>query len=125
MMIRNLQESDISQLREIHSCHFADEFPFEDFLQNIIASFVVVDNDQIIAASSVRKIAESIVITNKDASPRKRVHALSQILQADMFACARNDYSQLHAFVQDNIWLRHLLKIGFRPTKGSALVLNL
>jgi hypothetical protein len=41
------------------------------------------------------------------------------------FITKRAGFSQLHVFVQDKDWLKHLEKVGFKPTAGQSLVLSL
>lgn len=125
-MIRALHTDDIDQLREIHAKYFYNEFEFPDFLNNFLCAFVVVNSEgSIISGGGVRAIAESIVITNKDFPVEERRTALYQILDVSEWLTRKADFNQLHAFVQDEQWQRHLEKVGFHPTKGRALVLEL
>jgi hypothetical protein len=125
MIIRALQESDLNQLKEIHACFYKDEFDLPDFFNKFLCSFVVIDDDTIISAGGVRTIAESIIITNKNVSVKTRREALYHILQASMFTCGSSGYDQLHAFIQDDNWQKHLVKIGFKSCKGNAIFLNI
>lgn len=126
MNIRALRPEDIDQLRNIHSSYFKEQFEFPDFLNNFLCAFVVIDDsDTIISAGGVRAIAESIIITDKSYPIKERRSALYQVLDASCFISKRASFDQLHAFIQDDNWLRHLQKIGFSRTKGQALVLNI
>lgn len=125
-MIRALQPNDIDELRKIHGKYFSQEFIFPDFLNNFLCAFVVTnDKNHIVCGGGVRLIAESILITDKDHSPRERVMALHQVLDASEWLTKRSDFNQLHAFIQDDKWKKCLIRKGFHPTKGEALVLEL
>jgi len=125
MNIRSLQLEDIEVIRKIHETHFKNEFEFPDFLNNFLCAFVVENEDgRIISAGGVRAIAESIIVTDKSYPIKDRRAALYQVLDASCFLTKQASFDQLHAFIQDANWLRHLQKIGFSPTKGQALVLN-
>ena len=126
MKIRSLQESDFGQLRDIHARFYKDEFSFPDFIDNYLCSFAVVNHDgQIISASGIRTILESVAITDKRFSVRDRRKALLEILHASTYISSKNGFNQIHAFIQDESWLKHLEKYGFIPTKGFPLVLDL
>jgi hypothetical protein len=126
MNIRAVQQSDFERIRQVYDAFFSDEFEFPDFLSNYLCAFVVEDSDQrLIAAAGVRTLAEVVAITNKDRSTRERRQALLEILKASAFTCSIKGYDQIHAFVQDYDWLRHLFKVGFRTTAGESLVFHL
>lgn len=126
MNIRVINLNDINQLREIHQKHYKDEFEFPDFFDNFLSSFVVTDgDDKIITGGGVRTIAESVIITDKDYQIPKRRKALHEMLAASAFTASSREYKQLHAFIQDNKWLRHLKRVGFKETVGKSIVLNL
>lgn len=125
-MIRYLESSDLNELREIHSRHFASEFTFPDFCKSFMHCFVSTDDDgKIICAGGIKTIAEAAVLTNKDYSVRRRRTALYEILQATMFAANNSGFDQIHAFIQDDMWSKHLKEIGFHNCKGESLYLNL
>lgn len=124
-IIRPITDEDISRLKVIHSRYFSKEFDFPDFFTNFLSSFVVTDNnDDIIVGGGVRVITEAVIVTNKDFSPKKRREALLEIMRASMFTSSLRGFNELHAFVQDEKWLSHLTKIGFRKSKGQALVIG-
>jgi len=125
MTLRPLTLEDTNELKEIHRKFFSQEFEFPDFFNNYLSSFVVTDtNNEILVGGGVRVIAEAVLITNKDFSPKKRREALLTTLQASMFTSNLRGFDQLHAFVQDERWLNHLERIGFRKSKGQALVIG-
>lgn len=126
MNIRALKEEDVDKIREIHSRFYKHEFEFPDFLNNFLCSFIVSDDKEgIITAGGVRLIAEVIAITDKGKSVRKRRSGLYQVLDASMFITKKADFNELHAFIQDEKWYNHLKSIGFLPSKGKSLVLEL
>ncbi len=124
MIIRNYQDSDLEQLKQIHERYYKEEFSITEFYQNFISLFSVVDDDKIISVGGVRNIAESVIVTNKSFSPRQRREALLQMLQAQSYTTNKNGFNQLHAFVQDKFWEAQLIDYGFKPCKGSAVYIG-
>lgn len=126
MQIRSIQRDDIPRLKEIHQKFYKDEFDFEEFNDKYLMIVVILDeNDNIIECLGARTIVELVAITNKDFSVRKRREALLKGLQAISHLIKGFGYSQLHAFIQDKEWLKHLGKYKFRNCKGNALYLDL
>ena len=125
MNIRELKSTDVNVIREIHDKYFKTEFELPDFFDKFLCAFVVTDsNDIIISSGGVRLIPESILITNKDFSVRTRREALYRILDASVYVTKNHGYSQLHAFIQDDIWKQQLKKIGFNSCKGDAIYID-
>jgi hypothetical protein len=124
MSIRLIQNQDFREIYRIWEKFYSTEFEFPDFMKNYINTFVVHEGKSIISVAGIRTITEIVAITNKDKTVKDRQEALHQILWASKFTCARKGYDQLHAFVQDMNWKRHLQKVGFRPTVGQALVID-
>lgn len=124
MNIRPMEIDDLTELRDLHSKFFSKDFPFPDFLNNYLSSFVVTDDDKIITGGGVRLIAEAVIVTDKEYDINKRRKALIEMLRASMFICGIKDFDQLHAFVTDEKWKRHLLKQGFKVAKGQTLVIG-
>ena len=124
MIVRAIQAGDFQQLRDIHEKFYDAEFNLPDFVTNFAGAFVIEDGQQIITICSLRRIAEVIAVTNKDLSVRRRVQALLIGSEAIKFLAQKENFDQIHAFVQDEAWESILLKAGFNPTKGKSLVLN-
>lgn len=126
-MIRALARKDFDKAIEIHRKYYKEEFEFPGFLDKFLCAFVVEDEDskEIVAIGGLRTITESILITDKDFSPRIRKIALQEILAASMFFTEKFEYKEIHAFIQDSEWEHHLRKIGFKDTVGKSLVLGL
>lgn len=120
-----LTESDLKMVEELHAKGFAEEFDLPDFSRGFLSAFKVTNAEgQVIAISGVKPIAESIVLTDKEATVRQRTEALIEILQASTYVCKKFDFTQLHCFITDEEYKKHLQKFGFKPTKGQALVRN-
>lgn len=124
MIIRSFQDDDFEKLKQIHERFYKDEFSFNDFCHAFINFFVVMEDTEIVCAGGVRAIAESVIMTNQDAKPRIKQRALTQMLQAQLFTCGRAKFTQLHAFVQDRNWERHLIDAGFKSCKGRAVFIE-
>jgi len=124
-MIREIQVGDLEQLKWIHAKYYKDQFEFPDFLEHFLCVFTVTDNSgSIITTGGVRTVIESIAITDQSRSVRVRRRALYELLAASQYVISKSGYEHLHAFIQDEKWYNHLLKIGFVPTKGKALVIG-
>lgn len=125
-MIRELRNVDIEKIRKIHSEFYQNEFEFPDFFNNFLCAFVVMDDtSNIITVGGVRPIAEAVIMTDKSFSVRDRRTALYQMLDASEYVARHSNFRELHAFIQDEKWYKHLVKNGFLPTKGKPLVLEL
>jgi len=124
MIIRSFDPRDYEKLQRIHERFYKEEFSFDDFCSKFMDFFVVVENDEIVLAGGVRAIAESVIMTNKDIPVEIKRRALLTMLQTQLFTCGKLGYSQLHAFIQDDNWKRHLIKAGFKPCKGDALFIE-
>ena len=125
MNIRCFDESDTKELKKIHEKFFKSEFSFPDFTKGFTCAFTVYDAYGIIASGGIKPILEAIVMTNKDRGIKDKREGLYNLMQACNYITKVEGYNQMHAFVQDRKWLRHLVKVGFNPTKGQALVLDL
>jgi hypothetical protein len=110
------------ELKKIHTKFFNDEFSLPDFLKNYLCAVTVEDAQGIITVGGVRNIAEAVAITNKDRSVRDRRDALMTLWRAFNYIAQAHNHKELHAFIQDETWLKHLLNAGFRRTKGIAVV---
>lgn len=123
--IRAIRVEDFNKIKKIYETYFANQFEFPDFVRNYIAAFVVEDDGEVIVVGGVRTIAEAVMITNKDIPTVDRREAMISILTALSHMSKLDGHDQLHAFVQEDKWKRHLIRVGFRPTKGEALVIDL
>lgn len=126
MILRRMNPADINELKRIHDKFFSKEFNFNDLFGNSLSSLVVTDdNDKILVGGQIRVITEACIITDKDIKIEERRRALYRVLDAFKFSATSKGFDQLHAFVQDKDWLRHLKRVGFVETKGQSLVLSI
>jgi hypothetical protein len=124
-IVRQLRETDLPQLRKIHEEYYKNEFDMDELFENSIGLFAVTDEqDNIICVTSIRPIAEAVLMTDKNRTVRERRSALFMVLDVAEFITKKAGFEQLHVFIQDEQWIRHLTKaeVGFKPTAGKALV---
>ena len=127
MIIRGFQETDIKELLRIHK-QYESEFSVEEFnTDNYTALFSVEDekSNQLITAGGIRLIPEIVMVTDKERSTKTRREALVRSLEVSEFIARRNNYTDLHAFVQDEVWLNQLIKHDFVRTAGTSLVFRI
>jgi len=123
-MIREFWPRDLSEIEQIHSKFYQNEFPLPNFSKFLMA-FSVLHDDKIVLSGGVRPILEAIAITDKDTSVRVRCAALYELLQASMFTAGRCGYDQIHTTVINNDkWSNQLIKAGFKPVNGQVLVIE-
>ncbi len=126
MRIRSLQLEDLSEIEDIHKRFFADEFPIPNFTDKFFGSFVITDdNDGILVAGGVRPITECVIVTDKSRNHSLLGKALLEAIQVSGFISRRHGFIELHAFVQDEKFAKHLVKHEFRQTVGKSFVLDL
>jgi hypothetical protein len=126
VITRAIRLEDVDQLKIIHEKFYKDEFEFPDFFNKFVSSFVVTDDENnIISGGGVRTIIESIILTNKNCSVADRREALYEMLRVSAGTIKLNGYHELHAFIQDEVWMNHLKRAGFVETVGKSLVLSL
>lgn len=115
---------DFSRIQAIHERFYKEEFPISD-LASLTCGFCVVDeHDEVVTAGGVRPIIEAVIVTDKDVDIGLRRLSLLSMLNTASITTRAMGYSQLHAFVQDDSWQRHLIKYGFKPTVGKSLVIS-
>ena len=125
MNLRAINPDDIENIKKIHDEHFSHEFSFEEFRYQYLNAFLVEDDNGIISAGGIRNICEAVIVTDKSRTVRDRKDALLCMLHASISTIDKIGYNQLHAFVQDETFMRHLILAGFKETKGKALVLEI
>ena len=125
MIARAITQDDYTQLKELHEKFYKDEFTLPDFVKNYLLGFVVEEHGNIITIGGIRTIAEVILVTDKSQSVRVRRDSLLEALRVAALTARNNKFDQIHAFIQDPKWKRHLEKVGFHETKGTALVLEI
>lgn len=123
-MIRAIMKRDLCKILEIHKKFYAQEFPIDD-LRTLTCGYCVVDgNDVVITAGGIRPIMEAVIVTDKDVDIGLRRLALLSMLNQSVTTTREAGFNQLHAFVQDENWQRHLTRYGFKPTVGKSLVIG-
>jgi len=131
MEIREPRFSDKKEIDKIYNEFYSNnEYP--DFFSTkghskFQCSFVVTDDDsnKIILAGGIKTIAEAVVVTDKNLSPKVRLDALLQALGSTIFIAQGMKYRQIHAFVSnDDKYVRILQKFGFELIDAKLLVLN-
>jgi hypothetical protein len=122
-MIRELRPDDLDRLKLIWDKYYSNEFSFPDFNKFLVA-YVVENEGKIVTAGGIRTIIECIALTDKSLPVRERYDGLGYILNASKYFTLRHGHDQLHCFIQDETWMKHLLNFGFKFTKGDSLVLE-
>ena len=124
MNVKALQADDLPEIERVHSKYYSDEFSLEEFFEKMIEGFVITDaqDKSLVCTGGIRPILEVVAITNKEHSVRKRMCALSMLLELSLHGTMNHKFNQLHAFIQDDKWFKHLTKYGFQPTVGNPLV---
>ena len=117
-------ENDMDELISIHQRHFENEFPFPGHTQQpfLEEKYVVTDeHSNIITFGAFAITLEGIILTDKSRPIRERREALYKLFQAMSFTAGARGFNMFHCTVQDEKWLRHLKKIGFKEIKGEYL----
>jgi hypothetical protein len=115
---------DVGILKELHEKYYS-EFEFPDFFKECFCKFVITDDKgELIIGGGVRTIAETMIVTDLDKSRIKIGKALVEAHRASIFACGRIGVSELHAFVENEEYAKHLVKHGFSP-RSRALSMRL
>lgn len=116
---------DLPQIRRIHEKFYEKEFSFDEFSTKFLSSFVVHDDENnIITAGGVRTVAEVVLVTDKDRSTRTRREALIHAYDASKYIAKESGHNSVHAFVQDENWVKQLLRYGFREVIGQAVIID-
>lgn len=122
MNIRALFPRDLDAVRKIHKKFYDKEFDFDEFSSRFLGSFVVIDDaEKVILAGGVRTLAEIVMVTDKEQSPRIRRNALIMAYDASKYIAKNTNHNSVHAFIQDKHWYDQLERYGFSPTKGQSI----
>jgi hypothetical protein len=121
MIIRALQPNDEEQLKAIHEKFYKQDFDYPDFRKFICAFVVVNEDEKVVSGGGIRAIAESIIVTDKDFSPKDRKIALMEMLQSSIYFGNKTGFDQIHAFVTDDKWYEKLKQYGFNDCKGRVV----
>ena len=122
MIVRSFDSEDTEDLSRIHK-QYENEFTLSELGDE---KFVIEsDAGNVIVIGANHSLAEVRLVTDKTFPVKMRREALYRSFEVSKFVAKTAGYNQLHAFVQDEVWLKQLLKHGFRPTKGMAVVLDI
>ena len=111
--IKPLQKLDIDHIKKLHEKYYS-QFEFPDFFNRFLVNFKIIDeNEEIIIAGGVRPIAETIIVTDQTKSRTKIGRALVEAQRFSMYACGRYNIDELHAFIDDMQYAKHLERHGF------------
>jgi hypothetical protein len=128
-MIRLFNDSkDWDIAKSIHERNHAKDFPFEYFSNGDFLARAIIDDglNNAVLAGGVKLIPEIVLMTDLDKSVRVRRDSLIHFLRFCKQVCDNNDFSEMHCFpLTSDTWTKHLVKYGFKPTKGNALVMEI
>lgn len=119
--VRCITDKDIEELKGIWYEHYRNEFDFPDF-RKFHCGYIIDSNGTIVTAGGVKLIAESILVTDKNANKFTRFKALNLALDMNKYFCRESGIEQIHAFVQNPAFRDQLIRHGFSFTRGEALV---
>jgi hypothetical protein len=124
MTIRALTPDDLKEVERIHSLYFSKESTLLDFMK-FVCAFVIEDEQGIILAGGIRDIPESVAVTDLSRSPRDRIKAIYQLIDASTFVCKNMGYDQIYAWSQTPKWTNRLKRMGLREPQGHSLIYDL
>lgn len=114
-----MRPDDIEEVKRLHKLYYPD-FRFPDFYE-LMCGFIIEDDNDIIIAGGVEAIGESLLVTNKEKSRIKIGKALVEAQRASVYVCQRFGIKELHAFVDNPEYARHLIQHGFEPRDEQVL----
>lgn len=112
MRTRELRIEDIAEIKQLHQRYYS-ELEFPNFLDLLCGFIIEDDNGDIIIAGGVEAIAETILVTNQEKSRIKIGRALIAAQGVSIYTCKKFGIHELHAFVNNDKYERHLMKHGF------------
>lgn len=110
--IRAMRYEDTPVLLELHEKYYK-EFNPPNFLRPSIGGFIIEDNKELIMGGTVRLVAECLLITDLSKNRIKIGRSLIEALKFSKYACRENNIDQLHAFVKNEQYAKHLIQHGF------------
>lgn len=123
MNIRNVKISDLSNIMNLHE-KFYNQFEQPSLLNMINAFIIDDDNGEMIMTGIVEKVAEAMLVTNKDKGEIKIGKALVEAKERMSNICIANNIRDLYAFVDNNTYAKHLIQHGFHESSNRALKLR-
>lgn len=125
--IRDMLWSDRPQVMEIYYKYF-NHTEYPNFLDSneFKCPFIVESDNKIALAGGVKLIAEAVVVTDQNQSVKVRQEALLQAMGSIVHIATDIGHRQVYAFVaNDEQYIKHLQKYGFRLMDAKLLVLDL
>ena len=120
MILREFRSEDLKEVQRLHETYYPD-FNFPEFFK-LLCGFIVEDDDKsIILAGGVELIGEALLVTNKDKNRIKIGKSLVIAQGISQHICKRFDIRELHAFVTDDDYAKHLIQHGFERREEQVL----
>ena len=121
LKIRSLTSDDLQEIRKLHEEYF-NQFEFPPF-PNCLNAFVIEDEkNEIVMAGVIEKVAEAMLVTNKAKSAIKIGKALVEAQRCSVFTCARFGIRDLYAFVDNDVYAKHLIQHGFVESNRALML---
>jgi len=112
MNSRAFTKIDYYRVKELHDKYYS-EFDFPKF-QDMLNAYVIEDEQGIIMAGGIERVAEAVLVTNKDRSRITIGRALIEAQKISLFTCKSFCIRDLYAFVNNDEYAEHLIKHGFQ-----------
>ena len=103
---------DLRKIRELHD-RFYPQFEFPEVLACCNAYVIEDENRDIVVAGFIEQVAEAMLVTNKAKSEIKIGKALVEAQKVAIFTCMKFGMRDLYAFVDSDVYAKHLLQHGF------------
>lgn len=107
--------SDLRKIRELHD-KFYPQFEFPEVLSCCNAFVIEDENRDIVIAGFIEQVAEAMLVTNKAKSEIKIGKALVEAQKVAIFTCLNFGMRDLYAFVDNDVYAKHLLQHGFEES---------
>jgi hypothetical protein len=113
-----IKKYNLEDVKSIHDGSF--EIP-----NDLVNPFQVMSEDnRIITAGGIKLIPEIVLITDKQSPVLDRKLALNVALDYMLHDAKELGFSNLHVFVNDQVWKHRLLRTGFKLATGDCLILG-
>lgn len=104
--------NDLRRIRELHNKYYP-QFEFPEVLSCCNAFVIEDENRDIVIAGFIEQVAEAMLVTNKAKSEIKIGKALMEAQRVAIFTCQNFGMRDLYAFVDSDVYAKHLLQHGF------------
>lgn len=120
-MVREFRESDLAEIRKIHSQYHEQGFTMPE-ISEAYANAVVEQDGKVLGLGILRDITESIMILDLSLAARVKSRVLSELVKESVM---KSHHNNVHSFVEsasfENVLKKHY---GYKTCKGSALCLE-